>query len=1049
MAVSAVVAVASYGAAEMAAAYVGAAMLAESGMLIGSVMAGEIGLATAVSIASFTGGVAGAIAGAAVSYGARSLLGGDSNQNPVSNSSASSILLNEQATVTCIPVVYGSRKVGGALIMPPTVTGAKKEYLHLVIVLCEGPIAAIDTVYIDGTNSNDAKFTGLVDIYKHLGTPNDPADPDLVANVPGWDSTCKLSGLAYLYVRVKYNSSVFRGLPVITAHVRGRTLYDPRTGQSAWSNNPVLAVRDLLTNQIYGKGLSTSSIDDVSFSAAASICETRIPAPTPQFSCNFSLGNLRFAIGTHTLQTGDTAVVTSSGSVPEPLDKITTYYVIKLANNTIGLAKSSADASAGRTIKLTSVGDGSISIIHSWTVLTTSGDNTVETEESVSYLATMIGDNIAFSSTESFPPFEHGDGVRVSSTGALPSPLVTDTTYYVIKIADEAIKLAATWANAMAVNAISLTNAGSGTLTITHYDYAKYACDGVIDTAQTVYNNVKAILTSCVGIWIQSGLKSKIVLDDVTEASAFVLSENNMVGSWQVTTNGKTGKFNRVTASIYNAANGWSADVATADSLEFRAVDGGAVLEKQISLPYTCSIYRATAIAWQVLNQSRYAVMAKVNAFPEALLCEVGDVITISHAMMGWTSKQFRVMAVVPNPNDEVSLSLAEYNAAVYAPGPMPSVNLVPSSSIPDPFLVAEPTNFSCFESLYSTSGSSGVKCEVEFTWTEAADAFVVRYQLEQKLSSETSFKPIGSTESLFYSWRDVQPGTYDFRVKAINQFGRNSEYTYINGVAIAGLTTPPTVMTGLSMSASGGMAVLRWDRSPDLDVRIGGKVMFRWSPFMTGASWMHSTAIGDAISGDQTVAVLPLKPGTYIGMIYDSSGNQAESVASVSTKQVSLFTFSSSNTIQFDPTFYGSGTGAVIESGQLRLDSTSNIDSWPDIDGIEYVDVGMEGGIVAGGSFDLQQEFDWGSVSKRRLTSSVAAEIVDPSNSGLVGNSNVIVYYSQTDDDPGGSPIWTPWHRLDSTEINARAVRFRVELLSDGIRDVIISSLSVTADQV
>jgi hypothetical protein len=42
---------------------------------------------------------------------------------------------------------------------------------------------------------------------------------------------------------------------VITADIDGRTLYDPRTGLTAFSRNPALAIRDYLTNTRYGRGV--------------------------------------------------------------------------------------------------------------------------------------------------------------------------------------------------------------------------------------------------------------------------------------------------------------------------------------------------------------------------------------------------------------------------------------------------------------------------------------------------------------------------------------------------------------------------------------------------------------------------------------------------------------------------------------------------------------------------------------------------------------------------------------------------------------------------
>jgi len=75
------------------------------------------------------------------------------------------------------------------------------------------------------------------------------------------------NGIAYLYVRYEYDATVFAsGVPLITALVKGKKVYDPRTGVTAYSNNAALCMRDFITSEY---GLNDSAIDDVVFSAAA------------------------------------------------------------------------------------------------------------------------------------------------------------------------------------------------------------------------------------------------------------------------------------------------------------------------------------------------------------------------------------------------------------------------------------------------------------------------------------------------------------------------------------------------------------------------------------------------------------------------------------------------------------------------------------------------------------------------------------------------------------------------------------------------------------
>ena len=67
-----------------------------------------------------------------------------------------------------------------------------------------------------------------------------------------------------------------QGLPNISAKVKGRKIYDPRTTTTVWSENPALVIRDYLTDTVYGLGATAAEIDDASFIAAANVCEESV-----------------------------------------------------------------------------------------------------------------------------------------------------------------------------------------------------------------------------------------------------------------------------------------------------------------------------------------------------------------------------------------------------------------------------------------------------------------------------------------------------------------------------------------------------------------------------------------------------------------------------------------------------------------------------------------------------------------------------------------------------------------------------------------------------
>lgn len=197
------------------------------------------------------------------------------------NKQGQGLLINEEGTNNFIPVIYGTRRVAGTRVFVATndtVGGDPNEFLYLVYVLCEGEVDDVTDILIDDLPVSDSRFayTDSIAINIYKGTDAQTADTRFTSAGIGWTADHKLSGLCYITVRLKWNSNAFSSIPNITALVRGKKVYDPRSATTGYSTNPALCIRDYLTNARYGKGLDSSVLDEQSFEDAADFYDTTV-----------------------------------------------------------------------------------------------------------------------------------------------------------------------------------------------------------------------------------------------------------------------------------------------------------------------------------------------------------------------------------------------------------------------------------------------------------------------------------------------------------------------------------------------------------------------------------------------------------------------------------------------------------------------------------------------------------------------------------------------------------------------------------------------------
>ncbi|WKB52318.1 phage tail protein [Eleftheria terrae] len=133
---------------------------------------------------------------------------------------------------------------------------------------------------VSGTGTVSYQYTEDVPkarVHWHLGHPDQPAHWRLKELFPQqWGDEHRLRGIAYLVVELVYDTDAFpSSIPNISAVVRGARVYDPRTGSTAWSENPALLMRHYAYHPM-GGNLPPGSVSEPHCIAAANACDERV-----------------------------------------------------------------------------------------------------------------------------------------------------------------------------------------------------------------------------------------------------------------------------------------------------------------------------------------------------------------------------------------------------------------------------------------------------------------------------------------------------------------------------------------------------------------------------------------------------------------------------------------------------------------------------------------------------------------------------------------------------------------------------------------------------
>lgn len=537
-------------------------------------------------------------------------------------------------------IIYGETRVGGAVTYQ-TVTssgGGRTDRLHRVIAFAGHEIDSFQSIFLDDqevtldTNGNvtaPAEFAGHVRIKQHLGTDDQAADADLVAEVSEWTADHRMQGIAYLYARFEDAVEFPNGVPNVSAVIRGRKVEDSRYTLSSGVPDFTYAQDDTILNASYTRTSDLFFEIDLSIPQEPDGIVMEIGGGTSGVYLGFHESNLIFRAGSDDSTPDNAAIltidpsrilnmdVTLYGAVNVPANSVTLWYRQQGKTGLVLLGSATAAGTLDGVGRWAGTGDGAVGRLE----VGTPGPNTAD------YNSTITGARF-FDAT----PAPVADPVTAWSD----NPVMCIRDYL---LADFGLRESAANIDE------HLFAAAADTCDIAVSGDAQYTCNGSFLLDASPESILRSLLSSLGGIFWNYAGRWAIQAAEYIEPT-LSLTQDDMRGDLSIATrHSRRDNFNTVVGQYKGPATEYQPDnYAAVSGVFYLSEDNGIETTSELNLLFTDTEVMAQRIARTYLRRNRKQLTVTGAFGLSALGLRIGNNVMLTVEHLGWTQKVFEVV---------------------------------------------------------------------------------------------------------------------------------------------------------------------------------------------------------------------------------------------------------------------------------------------------------------------------------------------------------------------------------------------------------------------
>ena len=205
--------------------------------------------------------------------------------------------------------------------------------------------------------------------------------------------------------------------------------------------------------------------------------------------------------------------------------------------------------------------------------------------------------------------------------------------------------------------------------------------NAVIDTKRKLMDNVKIFLNNmrCGMPYVQGQFKLKLLdtgngsdAQNTTVTSVFDITPNELTDGIQIEGTSTRTQYNQVLLTHPNPGSNWEMSEVTypipdsQEDVDYLAEDNGRRLQKTISMQHITEPALAGDLAHIILKRSRGKKIITFKTTAECHEVEVGDIVTITYAPLGFSSAKYRIQSMKVEPDYTISFQAVEHEPTEY-----------------------------------------------------------------------------------------------------------------------------------------------------------------------------------------------------------------------------------------------------------------------------------------------------------------------------------------------------------------------------------------------